>query len=57
MVGTKGPGTVNLFRLTTANLSSGLVSNIPTTGGTVYARLYSLINGAWQYTDSTYTEQ
>ena len=32
------------------------MSNIPTYGVPLYVRLYSLINGAWQYTDSTYTE-
>ena len=57
MVGTKGAGTSNLLRLTTTALSSGLVNNIPTTGGTLYVRLYSMIAGAWQYTDYTYTEQ
>ncbi len=33
----------------TTALTSGLVSNIPTNGATLYARLYSKINGAWQY--------
>jgi hypothetical protein len=31
------------------------VTNLPTNGETLYARLYSLINGAWQYHDYTYT--
>ena len=56
MVGTTGPGASNLLRLTTTALTSGLVSKIPTTGGTLYVRLYSMIGGAWQYTDYTYTE-
>ena len=30
--------------------------NFPTTGGTLYVRLYSLINAVWQYNDYTYTE-
>ena len=58
LLGTKGKGSDDLDYLTSATaLSSGLVSNIPTTGGTLYARLYSLIDGVWQYTDYTYTEQ
>ena len=56
-VGTTGPGASNLLRLTTTALTSGVVNNIPTTGGKLYVRLYSMIAGAWQYTDSTYTEQ
>ncbi len=58
LLGTTGPGSDNLDYLASATaLSSGLVSNIPTNGGTVYARLYSLIGGVWQHTDYTYTEQ
>ena len=45
-----------MFSLTTTALTSGQVNNIPTNGGTIYVRLYSLINGAWQYNDYTYTE-
>jgi hypothetical protein len=30
------------------------VSNLPTDGRTIYVRLWSLINGNWQFTDSTY---
>ena len=56
-IGTISAGSSNLFSLTTTALSTGAVNNIPTTGGTVYVRLYSLIAGAWQYTDYTYTEQ
>ena len=33
---------------------SRTVSNLPTDGRTVYARLWSLINGDWQYNDYTY---
>ena len=40
----------------TTALTSSLVSDIPTAGATLYARLYSYINGAWQYNDYTYTE-
>ena len=59
-LGTTGPGSTNLYNSAEAGttaLTSGLISNIPTTGATLYARLYSLINGAWQYKDYTYTAQ
>ena len=55
-IGTTGAGSKDLLSLTTTALTSGVVSNIPISGKTVYVRLYSMINGAWQYTDSTYTE-
>ena len=58
-LGTTGPGSSNVYNsaeATTTALTTGLVSNIPTNGVTLYARLYSLINGAWQYNDYTYTE-
>ncbi len=58
-LGTTGPGSTNLYNsaeASTTALTSGLISNIPTTGGTLYARLYSKINGAWQYYDYTYKE-
>jgi hypothetical protein len=56
-LGAAGPGSMNVYSLTTTALTSGVVSKIPTTGGTLYARLYSMIGGAWQYRDYTYTEQ
>jgi phosphatidylinositol-3-phosphatase len=31
------------------------VNNLPTNGSTVYVRLWSLINGIWQFNDYTYT--
>ena len=56
-LGTTGPGSQDLAYLVSPTaLSSGLVSNIPTNGGTLFARLYSEIEGAWQYQDYTYTE-
>ena len=58
-LGTTGPGSSNVYNsagATTTALSSGLVSNIPTNDAKLYARLYSRINGAWQYNDYTYTE-
>jgi hypothetical protein len=40
------------------NLGSALsttVAGLPTNGSTVYATLYSLVNGNWQYNSYTYT--
>jgi len=31
--------------------------SLPANGATLYARLYSKINGVWQYNDYVYTEQ
>jgi Na+/H+ antiporter NhaD/arsenite permease-like protein len=56
-VGTTGAGSKDLLVLFTTALSSGVVNSIPTTGGKLYVRLYSEINGVWQYKDYTYTEQ
>ena len=55
-VGTTGSGSSNLF-IGTVTGQSQSVTGIPTTGGTLYVRLYSLINGVWQYIDYTYQEQ
>jgi hypothetical protein len=49
-VGTTGAGSDNIFGGTVAGQSKS-VTGIPTTGGTLYVRLYSLIAGAWQYND------
>jgi hypothetical protein len=54
-VGTEGVGSSNIFEGATTGLSLG-VTGIPTTGGTLYVRLYSLIDAAWQYNDYTYVE-
>ncbi|HEY3704687.1 MAG TPA: sialidase family protein [Terracidiphilus sp.] len=55
-VGTTGAGSTDIFGGAVAGQSKS-VSGIPTTGGTLYVRLYSLIAGAWQFNDYTYTEQ
>jgi len=54
-VGTTGAGSSNIFGGTVTGQSKS-VTGIPTTGATLNVRLYSYINGAWQYTDYTYTE-
>jgi hypothetical protein len=52
-------GTNNLYQSghIAAPTTTVTVPKLPANGVTVYARLLSLINGAWQYTDLTYTEQ
>ena len=58
-LGTTGAGSNNVYNASntaTTALTTGVVSNIPTAGATLYARLYSFINGAWQSTDYTYKE-
>ena len=34
---------------------STVVTGLPSDGRTIYVRLYSQVNGAWQYTDYTFT--
>jgi hypothetical protein len=55
-VGTTGVGSTNIF-VGTVSGQSVSVSGIPVTGGTLYVRLYSLIDGAWQFVDYTYPVQ
>jgi len=55
-VGTTGAGSSNIFGGTVSGQNK-TVTGIPTTGETVYVRLYSFIDGAWQYLDYTYTEE
>ena len=55
-VGTTGAGSSNIFGGTVTGQSKS-VTGIPTTGGTLNVRLYSLIGGVWQYVDYTYKEQ
>jgi len=60
LLGTTGHGSSNVYNAagtSTTALTTGVLSGIPTTGATLYARLYSYINGAWQYNDYTYTEK
>jgi hypothetical protein len=48
------PGAQQFYSQGLSSLSA-TVSAIPTDGSTVYTRLWSLLNGAWQYNDYTYT--
>jgi hypothetical protein len=54
-VGTTGVGSSNLYNSGNVTVTSESVNNLPSNGETVYARLYSLINGTWQSNDYTYT--
>src|SRR3954471_24105188 len=48
-------GANNLYAGIAGTSLSAAVSGLPTTGGTVWARLSSNINGAWQSADYSYT--
>jgi hypothetical protein len=50
------PGDSELFLYKGTSLSA-TASTLPANGATVYARMYSKINGLWQYNDYVYTEQ
>ena len=55
-LGTAGPGSSDLYNSSpTVSLSAG-VSGLPAFGLPVYARLYSKINGALKFVDTTYME-
>jgi hypothetical protein len=53
-MGNTGPGSSNLYNSGNVTVLTKTVSDLPSNGQTVNARLYSLINGAWTYTDYTY---
>lgn len=54
-VGTGGLGSANLYDHSTGSSTSTSVSGLPTTGVTVYVRLWSLIGSTWYSVDYTYT--
>ena len=55
VLGTIAPGTDNLGYFGGPSVFSDTAS-LPTNGVTVFARLYSLISGVWQWNDYTFTE-
>jgi hypothetical protein len=55
-LGSTGVGSNNLYSSGATTATSVRRTNIPTTGGTVYARLFTNYNGAWVHTDYTYAE-
>ena len=48
-------GAFDLFNMDAGSALSFVVSNLPADGRTLYVRLHSLMNGAWQYNDYTLT--
>jgi len=55
-LGTSGPGSSSLYHSGATTATSATVPSLPANGVTVYARLYSVINGKNQWNDYTYTE-
>ena len=53
-LGTTGVGSQDIFNSVSITATSVTVAGLPTSG-TVYVRLSSMIDGAWQYFDYTYT--
>ena len=49
------PGGTDLYHQSQGSSLSGTVGGLPTAGQPVYVRLWSLISGAWQFNDYTYT--
>ncbi len=49
------PGGSELYAGSAITGASASVTNLPLNGATLYARLYSLIDGAWSFLDFTYT--
>jgi hypothetical protein len=47
-------GSSSLYNSGKVTATSETVNNLPTNGETIYARLYSLIDGVWEYTNYTY---
>ena len=51
-----GAGGSDVYSSGIVESTSVKVTGVPANGATIYARLYSLINGGWEYTDTTFTE-
>ena len=49
------PGTYDLYNSTPITALTTTATGLPTNGTTIYARMFSLINGTWQSNDYTYT--
>ena len=54
-VGSQGVGSHDIAVIGATKSLSGTVSGLPTNGETLFVRMLSYINGAWQFTDYTYT--
>jgi hypothetical protein len=57
ILGTTGPNSSDLYNSGVTTATSVTANGLPTTGGTIYATLGSKINGVWQTSRYTYTEQ
>jgi sugar lactone lactonase YvrE len=55
LVGTTGSGSSGIYNSGSIIATSAIVSKLPMTGVTVYARLLSKSGGAWKFNDYTYT--
>ncbi len=56
-LGSTGAGSLNLFNSGDITATTVTVPSIPANGATVYARLYSKIDGVWKFNDYIYTEK
>ena len=56
-LGTTGVGSKNLYDSGQQTATSGIFSNLPTNGETIYARLYTRYSGVLVYNDYTYKAQ
>ena len=54
-LGTTGPGSNDLYYPYPSSALSATVTGVAASGGKIYARMWSQINGAWQWNDYTYT--
>jgi hypothetical protein len=51
-----GSNAQNLHSASTITTTSTTATGLPTNGSTLYARLYSFVNGTWQSANYTFTE-
>jgi hypothetical protein len=56
-LGLSGPGSSSLYTSGWLTTTSTTVTSLPAKGATVYARLYSMVDGKVEYIDYTYIEQ
>jgi hypothetical protein len=54
-VGTGGVGSYDIYYAYQGRDQAATVSGLPTSGGTIYVRLWWQVDGGWQYEDYTYT--
>jgi hypothetical protein len=53
-VGAGGAGSYDIYAASQGTGLSATVSGLPTTGGTIWVRLWSYLDGGWQYDDYAY---